>query len=103
MAGAQFTTGSVEMTAAVSSMQDVNSQLQNNISQLQSEVEGVVGAWGGDAASAFQTLMVKFHEDATKLNNDLMQISEAVEGNRKAYVAQEQEQHSSMTNILNGL
>ena len=103
MAGAQFQTGSAEMTAAVSSMQDINSQLQSNLSQLQSEVEGVIGAWGGQAATAFQTLMSKFHEDSTKLNQDLMQISDAVEGNRKAYVAQEQEQHSAMTNILNGL
>lgn len=99
----QFTTGSAEMTSAVQSMQEVNQSLQQHLSQLRSEVEGVVGAWGGDAASAFQTLMTKFDEDANKLNTDLMQISEAVEGNRKAYVQQEQEQHSSMTSILNGL
>ena len=41
MAGAQFTTGSAELIAAVRSMQDVNQQLQSNLSALQSEVEGV--------------------------------------------------------------
>lgn len=103
MAGAQFQTGSAEMIAAVRSMQDVNQQLQSNLSNLQGEVEGVIGAWAGTAATAFQTLMGKFQEDAKNLNNDLMQISEAVQGNQQAYAAQEQEQQSSMSQILNGL
>ena len=103
MAGAQFQTGDAEMTAAVQSMQDVNSQLQSNLQRLASEVEGVVGAWAGQAATAFQTLMGKFQDDAKKLNQDLLQISEAVTGNKNAYVQQEQEQQSAMSQILNGL
>lgn len=84
-------------------MEDVNSQLQSNLRNIASEVEGVAGAWVGSASSAFQTLMNRFHEDATKLNQDLLQISQAVTGNKTAYVQQEQEQESQMNRILGGL
>ena len=102
MAG-QFTTGSVEMLAAVSSMEQTNQALQGNLKNLQSEVEGVAASWAGTAASAFQSLMAKFNEDALKLNQDLQQIAEAVGSNQKAYQASEDEQHSTMTQILGGL
>jgi WXG100 family type VII secretion target len=100
---AQFTTGSAEMLAAVQQMEDVNSALQGNLKTLQSEVEGVSGQWAGAAATAFTTLMSKFNEDATKLNQDLSQIAEAVTGNQKTYQAQEDEAQSSMSQILGGL
>jgi WXG100 family type VII secretion target len=102
MAG-QFTTGSQEMLTAVNSMEQVNSALQGNLRNLQSEVEGVASAWQGTAAAAFNNLMMKFNEDATKLNQDLQQIADAVKGNQQQYQQSEDEQHSSMTQILGGL
>lgn len=100
---AQFTTGSPEMLAAVSSMEQANRALQGNIKNLQSEVEGVSGAWGGAAATAFTTLMGKFGEDAAKLNKDLQQIADAVRSNNTTYQAQEDQAQSSMSQILGGL
>ncbi|HEX3591978.1 MAG TPA: WXG100 family type VII secretion target [Pseudonocardiaceae bacterium] len=98
-----FQTGSAEMMQAVQQMQEVNEALQGNLRTLQSEVEGISGQWVGTAATAFANLMDKFNTDATKLNTDLQQISEAVAGNQKAYQASEDESHSSMTTILGGL
>lgn len=100
---ASFQTGSDEMLRAVQGMQQTNEALQKNLSTLQSEVEGVGQGWVGTAATAFNNLMMKFHEDATKLNQDLQQISEAVAGNNTNYQSQEQEAQSSMTQILGGL
>jgi WXG100 family type VII secretion target len=100
---AQFTTGSPEMLQAVQSMEQVNQALQGNLKNLQSEVDGVSGQWSGAAASAFTTLMAKFNEDGAKLNTDLQQIAEAVGSNQKAYQASEDEQQSSMSQILGGL
>lgn len=100
---ARFQTGSAEMLQAVNSMEEANQALQGNLSRLQSEVEGISGNWVGTAATAFTTLMGRFHEDAAKLNQDLQQIADAVRGNQQAYQAQEDENQSSMSNILNGL
>lgn len=103
MAGQQFTTGSTEMLQAVKTMEDVNQQLQGSLRALQGEVEQVAGAWKGSAATAFANLMARFNEDATKLNNDLQQISEAVSGNNKTYQANEENAQSSISGIMNGL
>lgn len=102
MAGS-FQTGAAEMMSAVQSMEQVNQALQANLKNLQSEVEAVSSAWQGTAASAFNNLMVKFNEDATNLNKDLQQIADAVTGNNRSYQAQEEQAHSSMTQILGGL
>src|SRR6266567_8134261 len=102
MAG-NFQTGSAEMQQAVQAMEQANQALQSNIKNLQSEVETVAPAWQGTAAAAFTHLMNKFQEDATNLNKDLQQIAEAVTGNQKAYQAAEDQQHSTMTQILGGL
>lgn len=102
MAG-QFTTGSQELLQAVNSMEQVNTALQGNLKNLQSEVEGVSGAWRGAAASAFTNLMAKFNEDATKLNTNLQQIADAVRGNQQAYQTTEDEHTSTMTQVLGGL
>ncbi|HEX4700554.1 MAG TPA: WXG100 family type VII secretion target [Pseudonocardiaceae bacterium] len=98
-----FRTGSAEMQQAVSSMEEVNHSLQGNLKNLQSEVEQVAGMWKGSAANAFTTLMAKFNEDASKLNQDLAQIAEAVSGSQKNYQAQEDSAQSSMSQILGGL
>src|ERR1700756_1555539 len=96
----RFQTGSAEMLQAVKSMEDANQSLQANLRTLQSEVEGISGQWVGTAATAFTNLMDKFHTDATQLNNDLQQISESVRGNQQAYQASEDDNQSSISNIL---
>jgi WXG100 family type VII secretion target len=102
MAGS-FKTGSPELLQAAKQMEDTNVTLQGNLSQLASEVEGVAGGWGGQAATAFHTLMTKFGEDAKKLNQDLLQISGAVTDNAKTYQAQEDEAAQSVSAITNAL
>ncbi|HEX3791408.1 MAG TPA: WXG100 family type VII secretion target [Pseudonocardiaceae bacterium] len=101
MAG--FTTGSPELLQAGKQLEDTNQQLMAALNSLEQEVEGVAGAWSGSAASAFQTLMQHFSDDAKKLNTDLDQISQAVTGNAKAYQQQEDESQQSLSSIISGL
>jgi WXG100 family type VII secretion target len=99
-----YQTGDAEMVAAVNSMEETNHQLQQALSTLRGEVEQVMGStWVGTAAAAFQTLMTKFDEDGTKLNNNLRQISEAVTGNKQAYVAQNEQVQQSVSSIASTL
>jgi ESAT-6 family protein len=101
MAG--YEAGSAELKQAARQMQDGNGQLQQQLSKLGSEVEGVAGSWAGDAHTAFQVLMGRFHEDATKLNDALVQISEQVGLSATEYESQEAQSQSSISNITNAL
>ncbi|HKN97625.1 MAG TPA: WXG100 family type VII secretion target [Pseudonocardiaceae bacterium] len=100
---AQFTTGSSEMMQGVRSLQEMNEHLQGSLKQLQGEVETVASQWTGSAATAFQNLMMRFNEDATKLNQNLQQMSEAMAGNNQAYQTSEESNQSEMSKLLGGL
>lgn len=100
---AQFTTGSSEMMQGVRSLQEMNESLQASLRQLQGEVESIGGSWSGAAATAFQNLMMRFNEDASKLNQNLQQMSEAMTGNNQAYQASEEANQSEMSKLLGGL
>jgi WXG100 family type VII secretion target len=98
-----YTTGSAELKTAASQMMDANGQLQQQLSKLASEVEGVAGSWQGQAATAFQNLMTRFHEDANKLNQALVAISDQVGLSADEYTRQEEQSHQSISNITNAL
>lgn len=101
MAG--YTTGAPELQAAAKEMESGNADLMQQLSQLASSVEGVSGAWQGAAATAFHSLMARFSEDAKKLNDSLVQISEQVAGSATAYQAQEEQAQQSLSSITNTL
>ncbi|HVV19935.1 MAG TPA: WXG100 family type VII secretion target [Pseudonocardiaceae bacterium] len=101
MAGYQ--TGAPELIQAGKQMEDTNEQLMNALKQLDSEVEGVAGAWAGQAHTAFQSLMEKFAGDAKNLNDALNQIAEAIAGSAKAYQQQEEQSAQDVSAIANAL
>ena len=101
MAG--YEAGAPELKQAAKQMESANSDLQQQLSSLASEVEGIAGSWAGEAHTAFQTLMARFHEDAQKLNQALLQISEQVSATSTQYEQQEAQAQSSLSNITNTL
>lgn len=101
MAG--YETGSEQLRQAARQMEDANVQLQSHLSALANDVAAVQGAWTGQAASAFQTLMEKFQGDAKQLNDSLQNISEQVVGSAQAYDRQEEEANQSVSAITQAL
>lgn len=102
MAGA-FSTGSVEMTTAVTKMDEAHAQLQQSVTTLMNEVQELTGSWAGTAASAFTSLMGRFQTDMNSLNSDLQNISDQVGANNKTYQAREEDNSSSLSNIAGRL
>ncbi|HWC83909.1 MAG TPA: WXG100 family type VII secretion target [Pseudonocardiaceae bacterium] len=101
MAGYQ--TGAPELIQAGKQMESANEQLQANLKNVMSEVEGVAGAWSGQAHSAFVQLMDSFNTDAQKLNENLNKIAEAIAGSAQAYQRQEEESAQSVSSIASAL
>ncbi|TCP53244.1 WXG100 family type VII secretion target [Tamaricihabitans halophyticus] len=101
MAG--FQTGAPELRTAAGEMVNTNTELQGTLRNLANEVQAVSGMWKGQAEAAFQQLMTRFQEDAAKLNESLMNISEAVTGSADAYEQQEEDAAQSVSAIQNML
>ncbi|MGP4002274.1 WXG100 family type VII secretion target [Streptomyces sp. 8N706] len=91
MAG-QFTTTEAEMVAFSGRISTVSSSIQGEIKRLQTVVDTITGGWRGAAATSFNTMQTQVNEDATKLNQILMDIKEAIDETTKNYVASEEEQ-----------
>ncbi|MFC1414926.1 WXG100 family type VII secretion target [Streptacidiphilus sp. N1-12] len=98
-----FKTTADEMRAFSSRISDVNSQIQQELTRLNSLVESITGGWKGEAASSYQALQRQWGEDATKLNKVLNEIKEAIDSSSAQYTSTEQEQHSSISKITSAL
>ncbi|MBB4946611.1 WXG100 family type VII secretion target [Kitasatospora gansuensis] len=83
------------MTAFANRIGDVNASVQGEIQRLNALVDEIKQGWQGQAAAAYQQLQTRFNEDATKLNQVLDEIRQAIESTTKLYSQTEQEQASS--------
>jgi WXG100 family type VII secretion target len=103
MAGSKFTTTAADMAKASQAVQQCVQDINSEMRQLQSSVEPLGSSWQGQAYQAFQQLMQRFNDDGQKLTQALQAIGEAIDSNNKAYVAVEEQNHSSISKLLGGL
>ncbi|XVV03255.1 WXG100 family type VII secretion target [Actinosynnema sp. CA-248983] len=101
MAG--YTTGTPELIQAAKDIISVDESVQGILGQVRSTVDGVSASWAGQAATAFQTLMTRFDEDARKLQEALRGIAEQISGTAEIYARQEEEQNQSMSSLTSRL
>lgn len=64
------------MQAAAQHVQEVNDQIQSELASLLARLEPLQGAWKGQGATSFNSLIERWHEDATQLNQVLASIGE---------------------------
>ncbi|WP_018682789.1 WXG100 family type VII secretion target [Actinokineospora enzanensis] len=92
-----------EMAKAAVDVDNVNEESRNALSTLRGNLAPLHDNWRGQASAAFATLMNRFDEDARKLHDALQGISEQLKASNQAYVRQEEEASSSLSNITNVL
>jgi WXG100 family type VII secretion target len=102
MAGS-FGTDAAVMQKAAQQVQQVSDEISAELRSLQGNLEPVASQWKGAAASAFQQLMVKWHDDANKLTQALQGIAEMLDSTTKGYTQVEDSNTSQISNILSGL
>lgn len=95
----QYTTSQEAMQQGAVKVDDAASQIQGHISNLRSEVETMMGAWKGEAATAFIGVHESFEQQAGKINTSLRQMHEALVSTHRTYGTQE----STQTETLSGL
>jgi WXG100 family type VII secretion target len=99
MAGQQYTTTEEEMVAFSNKISTVNGQIQGEISRLQTVIDTITSGWKGAAATSYNNLQTQVNEDATKLNQILGEIKEAIDTTTKNYSASEEEQAASISQV----
>ena len=74
--GANYQADLQTMQGAAQHVQDVNDQIQAQLSSLLTRLEPLKTAWKGTGANSFNTLLERWHEDASQLNSVLATIGE---------------------------
>ncbi|MFC5992700.1 WXG100 family type VII secretion target [Pseudonocardia hispaniensis] len=102
MAGG-FGTTTEEMARAGRHVLEVNDAVQSELSVLRGRLAPLAGAWRGDAAAAFTSLMARWDADARSLNEALRGIGDAINGSAQDYQRQEDEQAGCLSSIRSAL
>ena len=102
MASGSFGTSTDVMQSAANSVDQVSQEISQTLNSLKNQLEPLAGGWKGAAASAFNTLMTQWSDDANKLTQALAEISQALSGSTKNYNAAEEANNSAIGKILGG-
>ena len=103
MASGAFGTSVETMQGAASHVAEVNESVQGQLSALQNQLAPLAGAWTGSAATAFQTLMVRWDEDARSLNEALRAIGDSIAVSATDYDTTDEDQRQAFGGIGNVL
>ena len=95
----QYTTSQEAMQQGAVKVDDASNQIQGHITNLRSEIETMLGGWRGEASNAFLGVHQSFEQQATKINNALRQMHEALVSTHRTYGSQESTQTETMTGL----
>ena len=70
-----FRTTTEVMQATAGRVDNVNDQVQGELNRLRGTVDGLRGAWQGDAQLSFHALMERWNESATELRRRLEDVA----------------------------
>ena len=102
-AASNFRAELATMQAASQHVYDVNAQIQAQLSNLQARLDPLMGTWQGSAATSFQILKDRWHQDAMQLNAALRAIGDGLVKVHSNYQATEESSKQSFTSITRKL
>ncbi len=91
------------MQAAAQHVYDVNAQIQSQLNSLLSRLDPLTGTWQGGAATSFQALKDRWHQDATQLNAALRAIGDGLTKAHGSYQAVDESTQQGFTSITRKL
>lgn len=80
-----FRTDVATMNQAANNVDRVNGDVQAELTRLRGTVEGMSGAWKGQAQASFFGLMERWNQSARQLNEALMSIADNIRANATAF------------------
>ena len=94
-----FATEHELMTTTAGKVDAVNDQVQAELQRLQGTVDGVAGAWKGNASVAFGELMAQWNDAALRLREALSSTSDNIRANASAFATTEEQNAASFTQL----
>jgi ESAT-6 family protein len=102
-AGSNFRAELATMQVAGQHVRDVNAQIQSQLTTLLARLDPLMSSWQGSAATSFQVLKDRWHQDATQLNVALGAIADGLAQAQSTYNTTEASTQQSFTSITRKL
>ena len=91
------------LSTAAEYVEQARGEVKTKCNTLSSRVKEMMGGWGGQGATAFNTLMVTWQEKQETILKALDQLALSLRETEKDNVATDESQSASHTNLLNRL
>ena len=91
------------LKAGASAVAQSRGELQNELGTLRGRLEGLRGAWVGQGAVAFNTLMARWNEDAEKIISALNEFESNLISSQNTYTSTDETQSSAMSRLTSRL
>lgn len=89
--------------SASNHVRQVSGDLQTELNQLSSKLDGMQGGWAGTAAAKFHTVRHQWNEDTVQLINALNAIADLLQQAGVTYDASEDNEQQAFSSILSSL
>jgi WXG100 family type VII secretion target len=84
---------------AYADVTDIKGSMDQNLSTLRSNIEATQAGWQGEAAKAFQNVMMAFDEKTLKLNQALEGIADLIQQAGQKYGATEDDTNQAVASL----
>ncbi|HEX3604601.1 MAG TPA: WXG100 family type VII secretion target [Candidatus Dormibacteraeota bacterium] len=101
--GGRFRTELPTMQVAAGHVHEVNQAIQGQLTNLLARLEPLTAGWQGAAASSFQVLKQRWHDDAVQLNTVLRQIGDDLLVTHRNYSGVEDDNQQGFTGMTGRL
>lgn len=91
-----------QFTEAEGRVTEVRAQMDANLSTLRDRIEATKAGWSGEAAKAFDHVMLRFDDDARQMNQALQKIAELLKEAGSKYEKSEQQQQEILQAVNRG-
>lgn len=91
------------LKAGASAVAQSRAELRREIDVLRGKLEGLRGAWAGQGAVAFNTLMTRWNDDAAKIISALDEFESNLIASQSSYTASDEAQSASMNRLTSRL
>ena len=98
-----FRTESDVMVTTAGQVDNTNNEVQSELSRLRGVVDGLRGAWSGQAQASFDELMQRWDTNAKDLSDALTSIGENIRANARAFENVETSNAQSLNHVGGGL
>lgn len=96
-----FRTEADVMVAAAGRVDNINNEVQGELTRLRGTVDGLRGSWAGEAQVSFDGLMQRWNTSARDLQVALQDISDNIRSNASQFANMEAENASAFSTIEN--